>query len=73
MVSLIFNIAVMHIDIPVLIIGARPSGASLAPHLGLQGIRTVVISWHSGAANTPRAHIFNQRAMEVLRDAGLEK
>ena len=63
----------MHIDIPVLIIGAGPSGASLALHLGLQGIRTVVISRHSGTANTPRAHIFNQRAMEVLRDAGLEK
>ena len=60
-------------DIPVLIIGAGPSGASLALHLGLQGIRTIVISRHSGTANTPRAHIFNQRAMEVLRDAGLER
>ena len=60
-------------ETPVLIIGAGPSGASLALHLGLQGIRTIVISRHSGTANTPRAHIFNQRAMEVLRDAGLEK
>jgi 2-polyprenyl-6-methoxyphenol hydroxylase-like FAD-dependent oxidoreductase len=63
----------MAIDIPVLIIGAGPSGASLALHLGLLDIRTIVISRHSGTANTPRAHIFNQRAMEVLRDAGLEK
>jgi hypothetical protein len=31
------------------------------------------VSRHSGTANTPRAHIFNQRAMEVLRDAGLEE
>lgn len=59
-------------DTPVLIIGAGPSGASLALHLGLQGIRTVLISRQRGSANTPRAHIFNQRAMEVLRDAGLE-
>ena len=60
-------------DTPVLIIGAGPSGAALALHLGLHGIRTIVISRHSGTANTPRAHIFNQRAMEVLRDAGLER
>ena len=59
-------------DIPVLIIGAGPSGASLALHLGLQGVPTIVVSRHKGPANTPRAHIFNQRAMEVLRDAGLE-
>lgn len=60
-------------DVPVLIVGAGPSGASLALHLGLLGIRTIVISRHSGTAHTPRAHIFNQRAMEVLRDAGLEQ
>jgi 2-polyprenyl-6-methoxyphenol hydroxylase-like FAD-dependent oxidoreductase len=61
------------IDIPVLIIGAGPSRASLALHLRLQGIRTIVISRRGGTANTLRAHTFNQHAMEVLRNAGLEK
>jgi 2-polyprenyl-6-methoxyphenol hydroxylase-like FAD-dependent oxidoreductase len=59
-------------DCPVLIVGAGPSGATLALHLGLQGIKTIVLSRHLYTANTPRAHIFNQRAMEVLRDAGLD-
>lgn len=55
-----------------LIVGAGPSGATLALHLGLQGVKTIVLSRHKYTANTPRAHIFNQRAMEVLRDAGLQ-
>jgi 2-polyprenyl-6-methoxyphenol hydroxylase-like FAD-dependent oxidoreductase len=60
-------------DSPILIIGAGPSGATTALHLARLGIKSLVISRHRGSANTPRAHIFNQRAMEVLRDAGLEE
>jgi 2-polyprenyl-6-methoxyphenol hydroxylase-like FAD-dependent oxidoreductase len=60
-------------DVPILIIGAGPSGATAALHLGRLGVRSIVISRHQGTANTPRAHIFNQRAMEVLRDAGIEE
>lgn len=59
-------------QIPVLIIGAGPSGATTALLLGRVGVKSLVISRHRNTANTPRAHIFNQRAMEVLRDAGLE-
>ena len=60
-------------DFPVLIIGSGPAGATTAQLLARMGIKSLVISRHRGTANTPRAHIFNQRAMEVLRDAGLEK
>lgn len=60
-------------EIPVLIIGAGPSGATTALLLARMGVMSIAISRHKGTANTPRAHIFNQRAMEVLRDAGLEK
>lgn len=60
-------------DFPVLIIGAGPSGATTALLLARLGIKSLVISRHRDTANTPRAHIFNQRAMEVLRDAGLEQ
>ncbi|KAH7418074.1 putative FAD dependent oxidoreductase [Cadophora sp. MPI-SDFR-AT-0126] len=59
-------------DVPVLIIGAGPSGATTALHLARMGVKALVISRHRGSANTPRAHIFNQRAMEVLRDAEIE-
>lgn len=58
----------------VVIVGAGPSGATLALHLAKHyRINALVLSRHRGTANTPRAHIFNQRAMEVLRDAGLEE
>lgn len=67
-----FTILQTTMDVPVLIIGAGPSGATAALHLGRLGIRSLVVSRHRGTANTPRAHIFNQRAMEVLRDAGIE-
>ncbi|RJF95582.1 FAD-dependent monooxygenase [Noviherbaspirillum saxi] len=60
----------VHVD--VLVAGAGPAGASTAVFLGKQGIRTLMISRNRGTADTPRAHIVNQRSMEVLRDAGLE-
>ncbi len=60
------------LETPVLIVGAGPSGATTALLLARYGIPSVVISRHRGTANTPRAHIFNQRAMEVLRDAGIQ-
>lgn len=57
---------------PVLIVGAGPAGATTALLLGQLGIPSIVICRHVSTANTPRAHIFNQRAMEVMRTAGLE-
>ncbi|KPI44455.1 2,4-dichlorophenol 6-monooxygenase [Cyphellophora attinorum] len=61
------------VDVPVLIVGAGPAGATTALLLARYGIPAIVISRHKGTANTPRAHIFNQRAMEVLRDAGIQE
>jgi 2,4-dichlorophenol 6-monooxygenase len=57
----------------VLIVGAGPAGASSALFLAAHAISNVVISRHRSTAETPRAHITNQRTMEALRDAGLEQ
>ena len=54
----------------VLIIGTGPAGSSSASLLSSYGIDNVVINRYSWLANTPRAHITNQRTMEVLRDLG---
>jgi len=60
------------VETDVLIVGAGPAGASAAALLATYGISTVMLNKYGGVANTPRAHITNQRAMEVLRDLGLE-
>lgn len=59
-------------DTDVFIVGTGPTGATAALSLATLGVRTMMISQWSWLANTPRAHITNQRTMEVLRDLGLE-
>jgi 2,4-dichlorophenol 6-monooxygenase len=56
----------------VLIIGTGPSGSATAALLSSYGIQNIAINRYRWLANTPRAHITNQRAMEVLRDLGPE-
>lgn len=56
----------------VLIIGTGPAGAATAALLASYDIETVAVNRYGWLANTPRAHITNQRTMEVLRDLGRE-
>ena len=57
----------------VLIVGTGPAGASAAALLSSYNIDNMVINKFSWTARTPRAHITNQRTMEVLRDLGVEE
>ena len=56
----------------VLIIGTGPAGSASAALLSSYGVENMVINRYRWLANTPRAHITNQRTMEVLRDLGRE-
>lgn len=56
----------------VLIIGTGPAGSATAALLSSYGIENMAINRYRWLANTPRAHITNQRCMEVLRDLGHE-
>ncbi|RRH69345.1 FAD-dependent oxidoreductase [Falsigemmobacter faecalis] len=56
----------------VLIIGTGPAGSAAAALLSGYGISNMVVNRYRWLANTPRAHITNQRTMEVLRDLGRE-
>lgn len=56
----------------VLIVGSGPAGAAAALCLSTLGIQNIMITKYRWTANTPRAHITNQRAMEVFRDLGIE-
>jgi len=54
----------------VLIIGTGPAGSATAALLSTYGVENMVINRYRWLASTPRAHITNQRTMEVLRDLG---
>ncbi|GAA2311332.1 hypothetical protein GCM10010234_64760 [Streptomyces hawaiiensis] len=58
---------------PVLIVGAGPAGLTTALALGRMGVRSIVLTRHLGLAHTPRAHITNQRTLEILADLGVEE
>jgi 2,4-dichlorophenol 6-monooxygenase len=57
----------------VLIVGSGPAGGAAALCLSTLGIPTIMITKYRWTANTPRAHITNQRTMEIFRDLGIEE
>jgi 2,4-dichlorophenol 6-monooxygenase len=56
----------------VLIVGSGPAGGAAALCLATLGIPNIMITKYRWTANTPRAHITNQRTMEIFRDLGIE-
>src|SRR6266436_9790684 len=61
------------LETDVLVVGAGPAGGAAGVFLSKHRVTTMVISKHPSTAESPRAHITNQRTMECLRDAGLEQ
>ncbi|HJT94818.1 MAG TPA: FAD-dependent monooxygenase, partial [Mycobacterium sp.] len=59
-------------DTDVLVVGSGPMGAATALALATYGVRVHVVTRWNWLANSPRAHITNQRTVEVLRDLDVE-
>ena len=60
-------------EVPVLIVGAGPAGLATSNLLSRYGVRHVLVEKHLGTAHTPRAHIVNQRTVEIFRHMGIEE
>ena len=60
----------LHVE--VLVVGAGPTGLTAAITLAKRGVKVLALSKYSGTAPAPRAHVTNQRTMEVFRDLGIE-
>ncbi|CAB1214652.1 FAD-dependent monooxygenase [Acinetobacter bouvetii] len=60
-------------DTDVLVVGTGPAGSTLGLALANYGVNVQLFTQFNWLANSPRAHITNQRAMEVLRDLGIEE
>ena len=53
-------------DTDVLVVGAGPSGLTLAASLVKRGVATIVVDRQAAGANTSRAAVVNARSLEVL-------
>ena len=56
----------------VLVIGAGPAGLTAAAGLARLGVPSLTVTKYGHTADSPRAHITNQRAVEIFRDFGHE-
>ncbi|HVW42881.1 MAG TPA: FAD-dependent monooxygenase [Amycolatopsis sp.] len=57
----------------VTVIGAGPAGLVTSLLLSKYGVAHVLVEKYPTMAHTPRAHIVNQRTVEIFRDLGLEQ
>lgn len=56
---------------PVLIVGGGGAGLTASMLLARQGVDHLLISARPGTSDLPKAHVLNQRAMEILEDCGV--
>jgi 2,4-dichlorophenol 6-monooxygenase len=57
-------------NVPVLIVGGGGAGLTASMLLARQGIEHLLVSARATTSDLPKAHVLNQRAMEVLDDVG---
>jgi 2,4-dichlorophenol 6-monooxygenase len=57
--------------VPVLIVGGGAAGLTTSILLSRLGVETLLVERHATTSMLPKAHILNQRTMEIFREAGL--
>jgi 2,4-dichlorophenol 6-monooxygenase len=61
------------VEVPVLIVGGGGCGLSLAIFLADLGVRALLVERNDATTDHPRAHILNQRTMEIFRQHGFDR
>ena len=59
------------LEVPVLIVGGGCAGLTASMLLSRLGVETRLVSASEGTSVLPKAHVLNQRTMEILRDVRL--
>lgn len=59
------------IEVPVLIIGGGGAGLTASMTLSTLGIDSLLVSSLPGTSTLPKAHVLNQRAMEIFTEVGV--
>jgi 2,4-dichlorophenol 6-monooxygenase len=57
--------------VPVLIVGGGGAGLTASMLLARQGVEHLLVSARPDTSDLPKAHVLNQRAMEILEDCGI--
>src|SRR5271157_3665346 len=58
-------------EVPVLIVGGGGAGLTSSMLLARLGVEHLLVSARPETSDLPKAHVLNQRAMEVLDDVGV--
>src|SRR5712691_6613597 len=58
-------------DVPVLIVGGGAAGLTASMLLSQLGVESLLVERHAGTSHLPKAHILNQRTMEIFQEAGV--
>lgn len=62
---------VFDLEVPVLIVGGGGAGLTSSILLSKLGVRSLLVSRFPETSRMPKAHILNQRSMEIFADAGV--
>ncbi|MFN8024738.1 MAG: FAD-dependent monooxygenase, partial [Acidimicrobiales bacterium] len=62
----------VHLDVPFLVVGAGPTGMTLARLLARAGRACLVVERRDGPQPNPSAHVVNARTLEIFRQAGFD-
>jgi len=63
--------AMNEIQVPVLIVGGGGGGLTTSMLLSSMGVPSLLISRHAGTSVLPKAHVLNQRTMEIFTEVGV--